>query len=165
MTGRTLAEPAFPGDDGQVDPSLRDAVGASNAELLSRFGAARVFVPVVAVLTSDADQAMVDSDKNAEMSAVMMTGVDGRRALLTFTDVAALEAWNPQARPVPVYGRDAARSALAEGAAALLVDVGSEHFTVIETDDVRHLAAGHALVRTAAGVGWAVGDESDGGER
>lgn len=161
MSGPTLAEPAFPDDDGQVDPTLSDALEASGAELLGRFGAARVFVPVVAVLTSDVDEAMVEGDKNAEMAVVLMTGADGRQALLTFSSVAALERWNPKARPVPVYGRDAARSALAEGAAALLLDIGSSHFTVIETDDVEHIAAEHVLVRTPAGTAWVMSTEQE----
>jgi len=66
------------------------------------------------------------------MAAVFMTGADGRNALLTFSSVAALEAWNPVARPAPVWGREAAQAALDEGASALLLDLGAEHFTVLE---------------------------------
>ncbi len=126
--GRSLAEPAFPGDDGQIDPRLADAWG-DHAAVIAVYGDARVFVPIVATL---GERATDGSDKSADMAAVFMTGADGRKALLTFSSVAALETWNPVARPVPVWGREAAEAALAEGASALLLDLGTDHFTVLE---------------------------------
>lgn len=152
MTGHgpSLAEPAFPDDDGLVDPALADHLGDEIA-VLARLGAARVFVPIVAVL---GERATDGSDKNADMAAVLMTGADGRQALLAFTEVATMTAWNAEARPVPVYGQAAAQSALAEGAAAILLDLGQPHFQVIETDDVTHVAAGHQLVETAGTTAW-----------
>lgn len=125
---RSLAEPAFPDDDGLINPALDDALG-DDARVFDVIGGVRVFVPIVAVL---GERATDGSDKSADMAAVFMTGADGRRALLTFSSVAALEAWNPTARPVPVWGREAAEAALAEGASALLLDVGTPRFTVIE---------------------------------
>ncbi|WP_229053765.1 SseB family protein [Aeromicrobium sp. Leaf350] len=159
---RSLAEPAFPGDDGQVDPALRPALGDRDA-LLALLGKARVFVPIVAVLGERAAEgpgggagprAAEGSDKNADMAAVLMTGADGRQALLAFTSVAAMEAWNPQSRPVPVHGQAAAQSALAEGASAIVLDLGQPHWQVVETDDLQHLAVGDVLARTAAGTAW-----------
>jgi hypothetical protein len=125
---RSLAEPAFPGDDGLVDPRLAEALG-DDAAVLDVFGEVRVFVPIVAIL---GERATDGSDKSADMAAVFMTGADGRKALLTFSSVAALETWNPVARPVPVLGQQAAQAARDEGAAALLLDLGTEHFTVLE---------------------------------
>jgi hypothetical protein len=125
---RSLAEPAFPGDNGLADPVLAAALG-DDARVFEVIGDVRIFVPIVAVL---GEQATDGSDKSADMAAVFMTGADGRKALLTFSSVAALESWNPTARPVPVWGREAAESALEEGASALLLDLGTEHFTVIE---------------------------------
>jgi hypothetical protein len=125
---RSLAEPAFPGDDGLIDPRLADALG-DDAKVLVVYGEVRVFVPVVAIL---GERATDGSDKSADMAAVFMTGADGRKALLTFSSVAALEAWNPVARPVPVWGREAALAALDEGASALLLDLGTDNFTVLE---------------------------------
>ena len=125
---RSLAEPAFPGDDGLIDPRLADALG-DDAKVFAAYGEVRVFVPIVAIL---GERATDGSDKSADMAAVFMTGADGHKALLTFSSVAALEAWNPVARPVPVWGREAAQAALEEGASALLLDLGAEHFTVLE---------------------------------
>lgn len=147
---RSLAEPAFPGDDGSVDPALAPVLGDRDGAL-SVLGEARVFVPIVAVL---GERATDGSDKSADMAAVLMTGADGRQALLAFTSVAALEAWNPQARPVPVHGQAAAQSALAESASAIVLDLGQPHWQVVETDDLAHLAAGDTLARTPTGTAW-----------
>jgi hypothetical protein len=150
VTGeRSLAEPAFPGDDGAVDAALAAAFG-DDVQVLSVLGGVRVFVPIVALL----GDAPSGTDKNADMAAVLMTGADGRKALLAFSSVATMTGWNADARPVPVWGRDAARAALDEHASALLIDVGSPSFTVVETADVEHLAAGHRLVSTDAGAAW-----------
>ncbi|HUS22552.1 MAG TPA: SseB family protein [Aeromicrobium sp.] len=125
---RGLAEPAFPDDDGLIDSRLAEALG-DDARVFAVYGEVRVFVPIVAVL---GERATDGTDKSADMAAVFMTGADGRKALVTFSSVEALEAWNPVARPVPVWGREAAQAALDEGASALLLDLGAEHFTALE---------------------------------
>lgn len=148
---RSLASPAFPGDDGLTDPALAEALVSDDHDVVvGALAGARVFVPVVALL----GEAPTEGDKNAEMAAVLMTGADGRRALLAFSSVATMAAWDPQARPVPVLGAEAARAAISEQASAMLLDLAGPGFTVVETGDVEHLAAGHRLVRTAAGIAW-----------
>jgi len=149
---RTLAEPQFPDDDGLADPRLTVAFG-DEAAVLGVLPQVRVFVPIVPVL---GEVATDGSDKSADMAAVLMTGADGRNALLLFSSVSALEAWNATARPVPVMGADAARAALDEGASAMLLDLGGPGFTVIETEDVQHLADGHRLITTPDGPAWVV---------
>lgn len=146
--GRSLAEPAFPDDDGTQDPTLDLS---DDTTMLATIGTARVFVPVVAVL---GELATDGSDKNSDMAAVLMTGADGRTALLAFSSIETMSRWNPTSRPVPVYGRDAARAAIADEATALLLDVGQPTFHVVETDDLEHVAAEHVLVRTPAGTAW-----------
>ena len=149
--GRSLAAPQFPGDDGSADPALAAAFG-DDVAVLQVLPDVRVFVPIVALL----GETPADGDKNADMAAVLMTGADGRQALLAFSSIAAMAAWDPQARPVPILGKDAAQATLDEGAAAILLDLAGPTFTVVETDDVQHLAAGHRLTRTDAGQAWVV---------
>ena len=165
MTHRpSLAEPAFPDDDGLVDAALSAALG-DDTRVLAVLGGVRVFVPVVALLDDtpaepgggSGQRAEDGTAKEADMAAVMMTGADGRQALMAFSSVAAMTAWNADARPVPVWSRQAARAALDEGASAVLLDLASPTFTVIETADVEHLAAGHRLVSTEAGPAWVTG--------
>ncbi|MDQ3155641.1 MAG: SseB family protein [Actinomycetota bacterium] len=149
--GRSLASPAFPDDDGSLDPVLGaafdefDSTGDPTA-VLGALCSVRVFVPVIALLG--------DTPAGGDMAAVFMTGADGRKALLAFSSVDAMQAWDPQARPVPIFAYDAARATLEEEASALLLDLGGSHFTVVETEDVAHLAAGHQLVQSAAGTAW-----------
>lgn len=154
---RSLAEPAFPDDDGRIYAALESALGEPE-QVLAVLGEVRVFVPIVATLGEQSlaagPEALAKGDKDADMAAVMMTGADGRRALLVFSSLAAMERWNPQARPVPVWGRAAAVAAQDEGASALLLDLGAPHFQVVETDDLTHLAKGHQLVRTDGGTAW-----------
>ena len=153
--GRSLATPAFPDDDGSLDPVLGaafdefDSTGDPTA-VLGALCSARILVPVIAVL----GDSPADGDKEADMAAVFLTGADGRKALLAFSSIDAMQAWDPQARPVPIYAYDAARATLEEDGSALLLDLGGSHFTVVETEDVEHLAAGHQLVQSAAGAAW-----------
>ena len=149
---RDLASPQFPDDDGSVDALIAAALGDDTA-VLQALGEARLFVPIIPLL----GEVPTEGDKNAEMAAVLMTGADGRTALLAFSSVETMATWDPQARPVPVLGRDAAKATLAEDATALLLDLGSPTFSVIETADIEHLAAGHVLVSTPAGTAWLAG--------
>ena len=103
------------------------------------------------------------------MAAVLMTGRDGRTALLAFTSTASLDRWaqsyaGGEARPVPVPVRQAASAALQDQATALLLDVAGPVLFVVEGEDLESLAAGHRLVRledrwawvqnSVAPVGW-----------
>ncbi|MBC7633220.1 MAG: SseB family protein [Flavobacterium sp.] len=126
------------------------AAFGDDISVLSVIADARVFVPIIALL----GEAPTDGDKNAEMAAVLMTGADGRRALLAFSSVLSMMQWDAKARPVPIRGGDAARAALDEGAAAIVLDLANPTFTVIETADVEHLAAGDRLVQSEAGPVW-----------
>lgn len=146
---RSLASPQFPGDDGSVDATLAAAFG-DHVAVLQVLPDARVFVPIIALL----GDVPAEGDKNADMAAVLMTGADGRQALLAFSSVGTMAVWDPQARPVPVLGKDAALATLDEGATAILLDLGNPSFTVVERDDVHHLAAGHRLVRSEVGAAW-----------
>jgi hypothetical protein len=105
------------------------------------------------------DGTRLTRDKTSDMATVLMTGRDGRNALLAFTGTEALQRWDPQARPVPVSMPRAAEAALQDDAAAVLVDVAGPVLFVVETDDLRELARGSLLVRVGAGLsgryGWA----------
>lgn len=151
----SLAEPAFPGDDGSLDPILERgfaerATTKSSAPVIGALCEARILTPVVALL----DDIPTDSDKEADMAAVLMQSASGKTGLIAFSSLAAMQSWNPTARPVPVYARNAAQAALDEGASALLLDFGLPTFTVIDGDDLSSLAAGHRLVETPAGFAW-----------
>jgi hypothetical protein len=159
--GRRIPDPGFAGDTGADDPVLRAALTAYAADPgrhLDVFGAlqgARLLVPVVAVLgEAEVDETGLTHDKTSDMATALLTGRDGRRALLAFTGLDTLSAWRADARPVPVAASLAARSALQEGASALVVDVAGPTTYAVEGELLEGLARGWALARTGDGYAW-----------
>jgi hypothetical protein len=157
---RPLPDPGFAGDDGSPDPHLAAALAAHSADgrsapVLVALGAARLLVPVVAVLGEAASgEHGLPVDKTSDMAAVLMTGRDGRQALLAFSGVGPLVTWDASARPVPVSARQAATAACQEGAAALLVDIAGPVPFVLQGDDLLRVAAGERLVAVPGGHAW-----------
>ena len=158
---RVIPDPGFAGDDGSAAPELAAALAAwqrdptAYVEALAALQRSRVLVPVVAVLGEvEYDDAGLAHDKASDMATVLLQGADGRLALLAFTGTAALTAWDPQARPVPVAAGLAARSALQDGAAALVVDLAGPVRFVVEGEDLRGLAEGWTLARVGGGAAW-----------
>jgi hypothetical protein len=173
---RSIPDPGFADDDGGVDPVVATALAdydrageaeepVAHLEALAVLQDSRVLVPVVAIL----DEVEYDDppggfsggqpgpgsglprEKSSDMAAVLMTGRDGRKALLAFTGTSALDRWaqsyaGGRARPVPVPIRQAAQAALQDQADALLVDVAGPVLFVVEGEDLGALAAGHRLL-------------------
>jgi hypothetical protein len=155
---RELLDTGFPDDDGAADADVRQRLaeaGAGQGARVAALGAlarARLLVPVVVVLGEVAyDEQGLAHDKSSDMAAVLLTGRDGRQALLAFTGMDSMAAWRADARPVPVTAQVAAASAVQEGAGALLVDVAGPAPYAVEGDDLQAFARGWVLAR--------VGDE------
>ncbi len=166
---RHLLGPAFPDDTGEASPALAAALTAyaegrgDRAEVLGALLEARLLVPVVAVLgEAEVGEDGLARDKSSDMAAVLLTGADGRLALLAFTGTASLAAWNPEARPVPVTTRNAAQAALAEGAEALVVDLAGPVRHVVQGEDLRAVAAGWRIARVGDDLVWVGAAEQDG---
>ncbi|WP_300460502.1 SseB family protein [uncultured Nocardioides sp.] len=164
---RRLLGSEFPDDEGGDDPRLRSALTAYAAAddpqerrallpaCLEALQGARLLVPVVAVLGEvEVGDDGLARDKSSDMAAVLLTGRDGRTALLSFTHTASMQAWDPEARPVPVRAQLAAQAAMQEGAAALLVDVAGPARLVVEGVDLEGLARGWRLARVGDQVAW-----------
>jgi hypothetical protein len=166
---RRIPDPGFAGDDGARDPALRAALAAYAVEpgrqidVLLALQAARLLVPVVAVLGEvEVDETGLAHDKTSDMATALLTGRDGRKALLAFTGLDTLAAWRAEARPVPVPAAVAARSAMQEGASALVLDVAGPTTYAVEGDLLDGLARGWSLARTDEGLAW-VRPADDGG--
>lgn len=161
---RRIPDPGFSGDAGSADPVLRAALSAyaeapadpqRHVDLFAALRDARLLVPVVAVLgETEVDEAGLAHDKTSDMATALLTGRDGRQALLAFTGLESLAAWRADARPVPVAAPLAARSALQEEAAALLVDVAGPTSYAVEGALLEGLARGWTLVLTDHGLAW-----------
>ena len=158
---RVIPDPGFAGDDGAAPAALTAALAGwaagrtPYAEALAALAQARLLVPVVAVLGEvEYDDAGLAHDKTSDMATVLLRGADGRLALLAFSGTAALGAWNPEGRPVPVATTLAARSAVQDGAEALVVDVAGPVRFVVEGEDLERLAGGWTLARAGEQVVW-----------
>jgi hypothetical protein len=157
--GRSLPAGGDHQDAGEPDVALARALEAQDADrgddtdtaVVAALGAARVLVPVVAV-PGAADPGAADpgaADPGAgrtDMAPVTLTGADGLRALPVFTGLDSLRRWDPAARPVPVSGRRAAVSAVAQGCAALVVDPAGPVTFVVSRPAVWALGQGRRWV-------------------
>ena len=168
---RKLGPSPFPDDDGLASERTRAALAAAAAEATpaAYFRAvvalceARLLVPVIATATRLGRTVDgLTSDKEGEMSVVMLKTADGRRAFLAFTGLDSMRTWRVDARPVPVTIDLAARTARSEGVAAVLIDVAGPEPLAIDGDVLDELAAGHRLVETAPEIfGWAIRPQTD----
>ena len=138
----------FRHDDGAADPRVSQALSAyldgkgSEQAALVALAAARLLVPVVAVLADGS--ASAQGDKNSEMVLPTLIGQDGRPAVLAFTCLDALTRWRPSARPVPAEADRVWRAAVADGC-AVVIDVAGPVPLAVEGDRLAALAAGHTV--------------------
>lgn len=160
---------AFDADDGTADPAwgpVLDRLAAGQAgepEVVDTLSRMRVFaavVPSVAEMARDED-GHEHGDKEADVAIVTLKAPDGRTALPVFTNVPALTAWHPQARPVATWMPRACLSAVDEGAELVVVDPAAERTFVVRRPAVWALAqqqewtpayADEALAGELAGV-------------
>lgn len=163
--GRRLAAPLRPDDTGTADERYAAAVAsyaqdpAAYVDVLASLGSTRLLVPVVALLgESEVGAGGLVTDKSSDMASVLLTGADGRTALLAFSSTETLQAWDPAGRPVPATVQHAAQAALQDGAAALVVDVAGPTTVVVEGDDLLAVARGWTLSRVGGRWAW-IGEE------
>jgi SseB protein N-terminal domain len=135
----------FREDRGAADPRVTEALAAyqcgqgSEQSALGALAAARLLVPVIAVLADGAVPGQ--GDKNSEMVLPKLIGRDGRLAVLAFTGLDALARWRPDARPVPAEADRVWRAAVAEDC-AVVIDVAGPVPLAVEGARLAALAAG-----------------------
>jgi SseB protein N-terminal domain len=137
----------FRDDNGSADPRVATALAAyqagqgSEQAALTALAAARLLVPVVAVL---ADGSAAAGDKNSEMVLPTLIGRDGRPAVLAFTSLDALARWRANARPVPAEADRVCRAAVADSC-ALVIDVAGPVPLAVEGARLEAIAAGQPV--------------------
>jgi len=115
--GRHFEQEPSSNDDGTAPAALIESIARFRAgdggeqSVVAAIAQSRLLVPLVAALgeTGVGPHGHL-VDKSAELSIVTVAGPDGRDVLPAFSSVAAMQQWNPKARPVPA---DAVRVALA----------------------------------------------------
>lgn len=145
----------FRADDGAADPRVAAVLAAylagsaSEQSVLAALAAARLLIPVVAVLaggTAAADGHRPGRDEvregnHSEMVLPTLIGADGRPAVLAFTGLGSLTRWRKDARPVPAEASRVWRAAVADGC-AVVIDVAGPVPLAVEGARLRALAAG-----------------------
>ena len=142
----------FRDDDGAADPRVTAALAAyqagqgSEQDALTALAAARLLVPVVAVLADGLPPGGQgrEGDKNSEMVLPTLIGKDGRPAVLAFTGLDALARWRPNARPVPAEAGRVWRAAVADGC-AVVIDMAGPVPLAVEGTRLAALAAGRPV--------------------
>lgn len=125
FAGAELPPQRYRDDDGSTPPEVAAALAdwRSSGDLSAVSSALRRFRVLVALVAQLDSVDPTGAEKDSHMAAATLVRPhDGSKALLAFTSVAALAAWQPTARPLPVTGIDAARAAISDGAVALLID-------------------------------------------
>lgn len=138
--GAIVPETDFSDDNGDADKTLRHALkafeessSAGDAQLvLTLLKEARLLVPVVAELDSLIEGDELPAEKDSHMQSVEYVNSDGRRALLAFTGTDSLNAWNPDARPIPRAAHIVAQSVLEGELDAMILDLHGPSTCVIE---------------------------------
>lgn len=141
-TSSKLAPNPFANDDGAQPPAFAEAKLVDppyrTPAVVGAMATDRVLVPMVAHAhpgrTADggvrehASFGSGDATADACESAAALTVevADGRAAMPVFSSYPAMRAWNPDARPVPVYGYSAARAAVSVGEGLMILDPGDE---------------------------------------
>lgn len=125
--GRTLTGTGFDDDTGAADAALAALLAQPEPDpvaLVAAVAAARLIVPIVAVPGEIDTSSGIPVDATSDMASVTLVAPDGQQALPAFTSTAALAAWNPEARPVPVTAQRAALAAVQEGCEVIPLDLG-----------------------------------------
>jgi hypothetical protein len=145
--GRGFEPNAFAGDDGKADQQLIDAIirlqagTGTQVQVIDAFRKARVLIPLLANLGESGEGAHGQTvDKSADLSIVTVETPDQQNALPVFSSVAAMNAWNPVARPVPHSATKAALAAAAEGNTRIVLDPGSPTEFVIRRPAIEAIA-------------------------
>jgi hypothetical protein len=151
--GRHFESNPFSGDDGLASATLLEALGnfrdgvGSAESVVDAVGSARLLIPLIAHLGEAGENESGHAiDKSQELSIVTVAGPDGRTVLPVFSSVAAMQAWNPGARPVPVEGERVAVAAAEEGTDLVVLDPTSATEFVIRRPALWAMAQGESWI-------------------
>lgn len=147
--GRAFEQNPHAGDDGSADPALLEALTAfragtgSQAAVVGALRGARVLIPLIA---EKGEEGVAPSglavDKTQELSIVTVAAPDGRKVQPVFSSVAAMQAWDQTARPIPVEAVRAALAASSDDTDLIVLDPTSDTEFVVRRPAVWAIAQG-----------------------
>jgi hypothetical protein len=149
--GRRFHENPSTADDGSAPEKVVEAIRRLRAgelgiqDVVAALHPERLLVPLVTVAGDHGVGPYGQTvDKTQELSVVTVAAPDGRAVLPAFTSVAAMQAWDSAARPIPIQASRIALAAASEGTPLIVVDAGSDTQTVVRAPAFRALATGEA---------------------
>ena len=152
-SGRQFEPNSWANDDGSADTNLLETIAALRSgngtaeQVVDALRTARVLVPLLANLGEAGEGAHGQTvDKSADLSIVTVETPDHQDGLPVFSSVAAMQAWNSSARPVPVSATKAALAAAQEGNTRMILDPMSDTEFVLRRPAIAALAQGLAWV-------------------
>lgn len=147
--GRSFHENPGAADDGTAPPRLLEALQRFRACELGAAGVVaalhgeRLLIPLVAVRGAEGVGAHGQLvDKTQELSIVKVAGPDGRTVLPAFTSVAALQNWDPAARPIPIEAARVALAAASDGTPLIVIDPASPTEFAVRSPAFESMATG-----------------------
>ena len=145
--GRELEENRFAGDDGSAPKEFVTAISGfrsgdlGQADVVDALRVSRLLVPLLAQLgESEIGANGLKIDKSAELSIVTVKAPDDQDALVVFSSVAAMQRWNPSARPVPTDAIRVCLAAASQLSTRVVIDPGSETQFVIRRPAIARIA-------------------------
>ncbi|GAB2521996.1 SseB family protein [Paramicrobacterium agarici] len=155
--GRSFRPNDRAADDGGAPPGLVAAIesfhrgGDDGRGVVAEFATSRLLIPLVAHAGEHGvtDEGLV-VDKTQELSIITVEGPDGRNVMPVFSSVATMQAWNPQARPVPAEGVRVALAAAEERTDLVVLDATSRTEFVIRRPALWAVAQSHPWIPSFA---------------
>jgi hypothetical protein len=133
--GRAFEASPWAGDDGTAPEAYATALGEFHAgrvgveAVVDALRQVRLLVPLLAEVGEAGETKSGHAfDKKAELALVTVAGPDGRKVLPAFSSAAAMQAWDPAARPVPAPARQVALGAAGDGTELVVIDAATARF-------------------------------------
>jgi hypothetical protein len=150
--GRTFHDNPHAGDTGETPAGVTESLTAWRAgtgsftDLVAAFAANRFLIPLVTHAGDDFDvDHPVMEDKVLELSVITVAGRSGEKVIPAFTSVAAMTAWNSDARPIPIDAQRVALAAASERTDRIVVNPGTDSI-VLRRPAVWSIAQGNPYV-------------------
>jgi len=131
--GRTFQDNPHAGDTGETPADVTESLTAWRAgtgtftDLVAAFADNRFLIPLVTHAGDDFDvDNPVMEDKVQELSVITVAGPSGEKVIPAFTSVAAMSAWNSEARPIPIDAQRVALAAASEQTDRIVVNPGTD---------------------------------------
>lgn len=129
--GREFQPNPHAGDSGETPADVAHRLEAwklgvgAFTDFVAALAANRFLIPLVTHAGDDFDaDHPVMEDKVQELAVVTVSGPNGEKVIPVFTSVAAMTAWNAEARPIPIEAQRVALAAASEKTDRLVVNPG-----------------------------------------